>query len=444
MQIELADVEKVFHYKMIKKIVLIAVLLFCNFSIAQKQFIEKTYNTEYDEGCLEVGINTGKPVFFMVYVNNSQPNDSLIAVREFNELKKNFKEANFYFLSKKGKIKLNNTSKENLNFDEINESYEKVIYWDGKKESELTEYKSIIKSSEYFSKILKVNKTSSYINDYNSQINSFNKQRVWEPDEHSEKLSNKYLKFFLFEQLKVIGDFSEFLNLDFKGVEKLTIKSNLEKIKNPWQEIYFNREGLPTKAIVSKDHSDETKITVNYEYKDNLLSKITVSYKNSGAEESKYYTNFYYSDKKLVVVNDSRIIVYALNSGFLTYKSYYMHETNFDFLIDTYNLNGSNELKYTESGGLNNNTMVFKNKESFLPVIYTIRPEGDEYHKQVSVLKKINDLNYTVTSKDVAYIKIKYSNKNLISEVLLIDPDEISKNKKMNQYKFDFKYDYYK
>jgi hypothetical protein len=224
----------------------------------------------------------------------------------------------------------------------------------------------------------------------------------------------------------------------------LTINSNLKNTKNPWQEIYFNKEGLPTKAIVSKEHSDETKIAVNYEYKDNLLSKVTISYKNNGAEESKYYTNIYYSDKKLILFNDSRIIVYTLNSGFLTYKSYYKNETNFDFLIDTYNLTGNNELKYTESSGLNNNTTVFKNTESFLPVIHTIRPEGDEYHKQVSVLKKIDDLNYAVTSKDVAYIKIKYFNKNLISEVLLIDPDDISKNKKMNQYKFDFKYEYYK
>src|SRR6187551_1182470 len=108
MRIELADVEKVFRFKMLKKIVIIAVFLFCNFSIAQNQYIEKTYSTEYDEGCIEVSINNGKPVFVVVYINNSTPNDSLIAVREFNELKKNFKEASFYFLRKKGKIKLNN------------------------------------------------------------------------------------------------------------------------------------------------------------------------------------------------------------------------------------------------------------------------------------------------------------------------------------------------
>ncbi|WP_296146438.1 hypothetical protein [uncultured Flavobacterium sp.] len=427
---------------MIKSNLLLILLFLCNLSTAQKQFVEKTYSTEYEEGCKEVSVNSGKPVFIVVYISNSIPNDSLIAVREFNELKKNFKGSNFYFLQTKGKIKFSNSNKEVLDFDEVNSSYEKIIYWNGKKESDFIEYDKIVQSSEYFSEVLNVSKTSSYIDDYNAKINDFRSQLVWEPNEKSKELSDKYLKNKLFEQLKAFEDFSDFLNLDFKGVKKLVVNSNLSK-KNPWQEIYFNKDGLPTKAIVTSDDSDGNKGTINYEYKDNLLSKITVSYKSQDGEVYEYSTDIYYSGQNLIASGDSRLIFYSTNSGFLTYKSYYMNEMNYEFLIDTYELIKGKELVYTESSKLNNAAMSFNSKENFLPVVYTLRPEAKN-DKHVSVLTKKDDLNYAVTRENVAYIKIKYLNKNLVSEVLLIDPDDISRNKKMNQYKFDFKYEYYK
>ena len=75
---------------MIKKVILFIVLFFCNFVLSQKQITEKLYNTEYYNDCNEVSINIGKAVFIVVYINNGHPNDSLIAVREFKELKKNY------------------------------------------------------------------------------------------------------------------------------------------------------------------------------------------------------------------------------------------------------------------------------------------------------------------------------------------------------------------
>ena len=86
-----------------KKALTIIVILFCNLNIAQNRFLEKKYNTEHDDNCLEITINPGKPIFVVVYINNSTPNDSLVAVREYNELQKNFKDSNVYFLTKKGK-----------------------------------------------------------------------------------------------------------------------------------------------------------------------------------------------------------------------------------------------------------------------------------------------------------------------------------------------------
>lgn len=446
MRKELAVVEKVFLYNMKKSTLIILLFLACNFSNAQKQFNEKTYDTEYEEGCVEVTVSAGKPVFIVVYITNSYPNDSLIAVRELNELKNNFKGSNFYFLGKKGKIKINNSNKEVLELDEVNETYEKIIYWSGKKTSDYVEYDHLIQSSEYFSEILNTNKTSAYVEDYNAKVYSFRKQLVWEPNDQSKELSNKYLKYALFQQFKILGDFSEFLNLDFKGVKKVTINTTFKGAKNPWQEVYFNEEGNPIKAIVSTDDSDGKKATVLFEYKNSLLAKITISYKSSDDEVYEESTDIYYSNGNIITADDSRFGFYRTNSGFLTYKSYYAYETQYEFLLDTYELISDKEIKYTESSQLNNYILKFNSKDKFLPVVYTLRPEraDDDVDKNILVLSQVDALNYVVTSKKVADTKIKYLNKNLIIEVLLINPDDISRGKKTNQYKFDFKYEYYK
>lgn len=423
---------------------MLIVVLISNLSIAQKQFIEKSYNTVYENDCKEITINTGKPVFVVIHISNFTPNDSLIALREYNELKKNFKECNFYFLQKKGKIKLNNSSKQILDLDEVNSSYEKIIYWKGKKDSDFLEYDKLVQSSEFFSEHLKKNKKSSYIDNYNAQIYDLRKQLVWEPNESSKTLSDKYILNSVFNQLRIFDNLAEFLNLDFKGVKKLVVNSSDKRIKNPWQEIFFNKQGLPTNSIITSDDSDGKKGTVIYEYKDDLLSKITVTFKDNDGEKYEYSSDFYYFDSKLIVVGNSGVMFYTLNLGFLTFKNYYPDETNFDFLIDTYNVTNTNELKYIQSSGLNNYTISFNSIDKKLPVVYTLRPEAKERNRIVSVLNKIDNLNYTVTSKNIVYKKIKYFNKNLISEVLLADPDDISKNKKLNQTKFDFKYEYYK
>ena len=177
---------------MIKKVIVFIVLFFCNFVLSQKQITEKLYNTEYYNDCNEVSINIGKAVFIVVYINNGHPNDSLIAVREFKELKKNFKSANFYFLQKNGKIKINNQSKTVLNFDEVNENHQKIIFWDGKKESDVVEYENIVNGTEFFSEALNQNGTSSYIENYNKTKDSIFELMAWKPNENSNKLSDKF------------------------------------------------------------------------------------------------------------------------------------------------------------------------------------------------------------------------------------------------------------
>jgi hypothetical protein len=92
---------------------------------------------------------------------------------------------------------------------------------------------------------------------------------------------------------------------------------------------------------------------------------------------------------------------------------------------------------------MNNSIIKFNKKDDFYPVVYTIRPE-DKHNKYEATLTKVSDLNYKVSSNNVAFLKINYLTKNLIKEVFIIDPDDISKNKKIKQNKFDFNYEYFK
>lgn len=428
---------------MIKKVILFIVLFFCNFVLSQKQITEKLYNTEYYNDCNEVSINIGKAIFIVVYINNGHPNDSLIAVREFKELKKNFKSANFYFLQKNGKIKINNQSKTVLNFDEVNENHQKIIFWDGKKESDVVEYENIVNGTEFFSEALNQNGTSSYIENYNKTKDSIFELMAWKPNENSKKLSDKYMKNKILEHFNVFDDFSEFLNFDVKGVKRLVVNSNMKGYKNPWIEMWFNENGLPTKSIVTSDDSDHKKGQIDFEYTDGLISKTTVKYQYDD-EEYEHSSEIYYSNNYLIVSEHERVVFYYLNSDFLNFKSYYFNSSNFDFLIDTYKLTNTNQIEYKEFGGMNNSIIKFNKKDDFYPVVYTIRPEEDEHNKYVATLTKVSDLDYKVSSKNVAFLKINYLTKNLIKEVFIIDPDDISKDKKINQNKFDFNYEYFK
>lgn len=209
-----------------KKVVLFLIFIICNFCFAQKEITIKNYNTEYDKNCKEITIDGGKPVFIVVCIDNGNSNDSLVGDRELNELKRNFNECNFYYLGLKGKIIIKNSSKETVNFDEVYGSHKKIIYWNGKNESALEVYDKLIESSEYFSKILGLNKVSKYIQAFNNEKNNLKSQLVWNPDVNSKILSDRYTQIFLFNFLTLLGRFEDFFKVNFKGVKKLTIKIN--------------------------------------------------------------------------------------------------------------------------------------------------------------------------------------------------------------------------
>ena len=95
-------------------------------------------------------------------------------------------------------------SKTILNFDEVNENHQKIIFWDGKKESDVVEYENIVNGTEFFSEALNQNGTSSYIENYNKTKDSIFELMAWKPNENSNKLSDKYIKNTIEQQIIII------------------------------------------------------------------------------------------------------------------------------------------------------------------------------------------------------------------------------------------------
>ncbi len=440
---ELAVVGKVFRCNM-KKILILLFLLIVGFCSAQKnsQITQlKRYDKTYDEKYNDITVQIGKPVFIVVYISNDSFVDTSLADREVKELKKNFKTDNLYKFYQKGKLTFGNSKNNNYSLDELNETYSKIFYWNGKKDSDVIEYDKIIKSSEFFSQYIGNVLKSSYIINHQKKKDSIKNELIWNPNNNSKFLSNKYIKNFLFLQMKVLEHYDEFFDFDFKTVKKITINTDFKELKNPWQEIYFNKNGLPNYSIISSDDREHSKGKVTFEYKDNLISKITISFKSPKYGVYEDSKNIYYNNEKLIVADDLRVNFYNLKSNFLNYESYYEDNENYVYLIDSYRLENNNELSFIESGWLNNFKTKFNQLDNFFPLTNTLRPDSDNL---ISTISKIDDLNYSSKVNKVEVLKIKYLNKNLIKEIIFKKADDLKYNKKVDQHKFEFLYEYYK
>ena len=443
MRVELAVVVKVFHYNM-KNYLILLFLIIVEICSAQKniQITQlKRYDKIYDEKYNDITVQIGKPVFIVVYITNNSIVDTTLVEREIKELKSNFKNTSTYRFYQKGKLIFNNSSKKNFSLDELNETYSKIFYWNGKKDSDVIEYDKIIKSSEYFSEYTGNVLKSSYIINHQKKKDSIKNELIWNPNNNSKILSNKYIKKFLFLQMKVLEHYDEFFDFDFKTVKKITINTDFKELKNPWQEIYFNKNGLPNYSIISSDDKEHSKGKVTFEYKDNLISKITISFKSAQYGVYEDIKNIYYNNEKLIVADDLRVNFYKLKSDFLNYESFYSDNENYTYLIDSYRLENNNVLSFIESGWLNNFKTKFNQLDNFFPLTNTLRPHSDNL---ISTISKIDDLNYSSKVNKVEVLKIKYLNKNLIKEIIFKKADDLKYDKKVDQHKFEFLYENYK
>ena len=208
------------------------------------------------------------------------------------------------------------------------------------------------------------------------------------------------------------------------------------------RKIFFNKKGYPTKAIITNNNFGKSEVIVNIEYKDELISQIktkNINTKNAFEE----VTNIYFNKQNLITNNQSSFLFYSLNSLFLEYKGYYPIDRNYEFLTFQSEFKEPNKIFYKEFSGQNNSIIEFNSLNSFFPITYTINFEKGDDSKKTEVLSKSDNLNYLYTSNNLPNCKIRYLNKNLISEITIFK--EYDANKKIkDQYKFDFNYEYYK
>lgn len=177
-----------------KNTLILLLLLFHFFSYSQpvKEYFPTGGNTTKIEEknkivcltCDTLILNSGKPQIIAYKINKRnisnqnfpQPTDielrnnmykfSKIMDREIFELKNNFQNADLHKIYRNTYIKIKNDDNEIINFLDLENFYEGIIYWDGKSKSKIIRNDNIILSSELFSKQSGENIISSYINEF--------------------------------------------------------------------------------------------------------------------------------------------------------------------------------------------------------------------------------------------------------------------------------------
>lgn len=339
-----------------------------------------------DDELEKFNFKKGKPVFVVVNVQHSRPNDSLLAVREMKELQKNFKhlKADFFIVHDNSVLKFENHDQYEIRFDDYNSQYQSVIFWDGKTDSDIFQMQGMVKSSEGYSEILGVNKTSSYIEEFNRKKAELSKFKNEIVNQKSAAVSQKYISHLFLSEVYYLKNEENFFPVNFKGVKKLTVKSNYKQFKNPVNEAEFDTNGNPTKLILQSDDSDGKKIKIQFSYLSGALKKMVSSFSDEDGDY-KNEEEFYYQDGNLYETfsdNGSFSKHYIDENGFLLSHSYFYDEYRYFIMEDDLSFNGKT-LSYRDYGNLNDRDYTINSLENFFPVKVKIR--GDNYDDIVKI-----------------------------------------------------------
>jgi ribosomal protein S8 len=273
--------------------------------------------------------------------------------------------------------------------------------------------------------------------EFNKTKDSIKKQMVWKPDANSYKISESYTKQRLFEFLPGLNYLHHFLPFNTNNIKNLKITGRKSKTEKLTLNISFNKKGHITNCeSISTNDSNINKSIHTFEYKDNLLFRFSIQSSYNEEVNKKTYNSCFYSKGKLIADNEYTKEFYKLKNDFLEYKGFYSDELNHKFIKQTVK-NIDNKI-IDDSDNYN---IIFNEKNNFFPIKLTTK----NGKKDLSITySNPSVLNYDAVLDDVTMLKIEYLNKDVIKQVLIIDPDDITKHKKINQYKFDFNYEYYK
>jgi hypothetical protein len=411
------------------KCFLFFLILFCAFLQGQNQYIiEKNYkHQEFSYNVKDVTFKQGKPVFIVMYISQQIPPDSLVAVRELKELKKNYSNlnANFYYVWQNGKLNFEDSAQTTIDVTEYNDSFEKVIYWSGKVKDNVYERNGdIVESTEYFDEIIN-KRESSYIDAYYKKVDSIKDfYNGLEKDlVAAKKSSDALLKNMILEELFHLKKWSNYLPFNFKGIKKITINSNMPGYSNPYHDLFFNEKALLVKGIIQSDDSDKKKVDIVFAYQNEMLSNYYFQYK-----DTKYNTfqkkqfDFEYFGKYIVNKKIEDVYNYS-QDGFLLKNSYNFSERNY-FLSETIDTYKNNVYTYHN----------FNNEK--LEVIN----EGNQWYlkhtEKQDKLVKDSDTVYAIYDQGKRSVEINYNQDNTIKTV------KILKNTFNKKRDYDIQFDY--
>lgn len=391
-----------------------------------------------DDELAKYSFKKGTPIFIIVNVEHSNPNDSLLAIRELRELQKNFEylKADFLPLHRNAVLTFENRNNFELRLDDYNTQYKSVIFWDGKTDSDIYQVEPIFKSSEAYSEQLGMNKTSSYVDEFfkkKEELSQFKNEAI---NQQSAAVSKKYISNLFLSEVYFLKNEEHFFQLDFKGVKKLTVNSNVKKFKNPFHEADFDTNGNPIKMILHSDDIDGKKMNLSFTYLSESLKKIVSTY----ADDHSDYRNeqkFLYQSGNLyeVFYDDSSFTKHYLNeNGFLLNHSYYFDESRYFIIEDELTQKGKT-LSYRDYGNLNNREYTLNSLTDYFPVKVNVR---NEFFYEI---KRISKNEFQIKSDDSS-TRIYLDEKGKISKVILenIELDGESKPKDLI---FEYVYEYY-
>ncbi|WP_334125761.1 hypothetical protein [Empedobacter brevis] len=418
-----------------KKIATLLFTIYISASFAQKKFDDNNnvvfYETidkkEQTDKLTNKGYTykTGHPVFIVLNIQASIPNDDFLAKREQEELKNNFN-IHVDCITQTTEIKFLNRFKTVLKYS-YEDSPQKVIYWSGKFEEKPIIYEHPIQSSEYFSDILNLDVRSSYIEEFNQKLASFTTDFIDTPTENSLPVSNRFVQNVITQILYHLQEESIFFNLNFKNVKRVTYNTNFDIDNDRLKEILFDEKGRPTKVVFDDLNDKNYRYESVFEYEKDLIRNII------GKSTNDYHTEspVFYQDDTLYVYDSYSIKIYKLNKNlFLISDDYFYDQEKYYFTVNQTFLNNTT-YSFIENDHMNDRVYNFNSEKQFFPIKVKIR---DDINGEI---KRINDKLYIETGYE-ADTHYHFDENNRIIRIVYKPKDASHKDRII-----DYLYEYY-
>lgn len=340
--------------------VFFSMFLFIAFSLNASLWGQKTMMA-YEKGKEpkdKVLISGGKPVF-VIAISPNAASDSFITDREKKELEQNFKN-----LQPDVKVEytdviiFKNKNIKKFDFQKLNDKLERIIYWDGKVESDPVVYDGLMNATEFFAQELDLDVVSSYNVDFEILKSDY----LTPPEEKMTKRSKEVSDFFLNKSVMSVLFYLEkgsenFYKMNFKGIKSIkAVPSKLVDDVVP-MEVIFNEDGLPIKM---KYGAGKKIKSFDLIYEDGLI-------RNYLSDERLYFVD----DKIITIDQDSRTVYTRKDKDFLVSR----YDT---FLDDTKTVYWTqvdivdNIISFKQEGGLNNTTYELASRKNIFPVIHRV------------------------------------------------------------------------